>query len=133
MAVVYLILALAISVVAIIFASQNSDPVNIHFFGWGVDGAPQSLVLIITLAIGIVIGWLFAAPSLVRNAFRASNNRKRIGALEKELEGQKAKPAESPKPAPVAPKPSQPKPVEPKPVTPVPSTTKSDTDPLGHS
>ena len=132
MAVVYLILALAISVVAIIFASQNSDPVNIHFFGWGVDGAPQSLVLIITLAIGIVIGWLFAAPSLVRNAFRASNNRKRIGALEKELEGHKSKPAESAKPAQM-PKQAPVTPPAPKPVTPVPSTNKSDTDPLGHS
>ena len=133
MGVVYLILALVIAVVAVIFAWQNAAIVTITFFGWSIQDAPLSLVLLVTLGIGVLIGWLFAAPSLVRNAFRASNNRKRIGALEKELEGQKAKPAESPKPAPVAPKPAQPKPVEPKPVTPVPSTTKSDTDPLGHS
>lgn len=128
MAVVYLILALVIAVVAVLFAWQNPDPVNIHFFGWGIDGASQSLVLIITLAIGVVIGWLFAAPSLIRNAFRSSTHRKRIGALEKELETHKSKPAESSKPA------EMPKQAPaPKPLTPVSSTTKSDTDPLGHS
>lgn len=133
MAIVYLILALLIAVIAVLFAWQNPDLVNIHFFGWGINDAPQSLVLLATLAIGIVIGWLFAAPSLVKNSFRASNQRKRIGALEKELETHKSKPAESPRPAPVAARPAEPKPAEPKPVTPLPSTNKSDTDPLGHS
>ena len=127
MAIVYLILALVVAVVAVIFAWQNPGTVDIQFFGWSVQDAPQSLVLLATLAIGVLIGWLFAAPSLVKNSFRASNQRKRIGTLEKELEGQKAKPAETPKPAQVTPPP------QPKPVTPVSSAAKSDTDPLGHS
>jgi uncharacterized integral membrane protein len=128
MAIVYLILALLIAVIAVLFAWQNSIVVTIAFFSLKVEDAPLSLVLLATLAIGILIGWLFAAPSLVKNSFRSSNQRKRIGALEKELEGHKAKPTETPKPAPVMPPPA-----EPKPVTPVPSTTKSDTDPLSHS
>ena len=140
MAVVYLILALLIAVVAIIFAWQNSIVVTIAFFSWKIEEAPLSLVLIATLLIGIVVGWLFAAPSLVKHTFRASGQRKRIGALEKELDDHKAKLGEMQKPAPVTPKPAEPKPVEqkpaapaPKPVTPIPSSTKTDTDPLGHS
>jgi uncharacterized integral membrane protein len=129
MAIVYLILALLVAVVAVIFAWQNPDLVNVQFFGWRVEEAPQSLVLLATLAIGVLIGWLFAAPSLVKNSFRASNQRKRIGVLEKELEGQKAKPSEAPKPATVEPMPAP----APKPVTPVSSAAKSDTDPLNHS
>ena len=127
MAIVYLILALLIAVIAVIFAWQNSVVVTIAFFSLKVEDAPLSLVLLATLAIGVLIGWLFAAPSLVKNSFRASNQRKRIGALEKELEGQKVKSTEMPKPAPVAP------PAAPKPVTPVSTTTKTDTDPLNHS
>jgi len=128
MSVVYLILALLIAIVAVIFAWQNSIVVTIAFFSLKIEEAPLSLVLIATLLIGIVVGWLFAAPSLVKNSFRSSNQRKRIGALEKELETHKSKPAESARPA------EMPKQAPaPKPLTPVSSTTKSDTDPLGHS
>jgi uncharacterized integral membrane protein len=112
MAIFYLILALIIAVVAVIFAWQNSLLVTVTFFAWKVEGAPLSLVLLITLAIGILIGWLFVAPSLVKNSFRASGHRKRIDTLEKELEGHKAKLTDAQKPAPAA------KPVEPKPAAP---------------
>jgi uncharacterized integral membrane protein len=135
MAIVYLILALLIAVIAVIFALQNTMTVTIAFFTWEATGS-LSLVLLVTLLIGILIGWLFAAPSLVKHTFRASGNRKRIGALEKELEDHKAKLSELQKPAPVAPKPVAPQSVQPpapKPVTPIPSATKSDTDPLSHS
>ena len=137
MAIIYLILALLIAVVAVIFALQNTMTVTIAFFAWETTGS-LSLVLLVTLLIGILIGWLFAAPSLVKHTFRASGSRKRIGALEKELEDHKAKLSELQKPAPVAPapKPAAPQPVQPpapKPVTPLPSSTKSDTDPLHHS
>ena len=126
MGIVYLILALVVAVLAVIFAWQNPDMVSIHFFGWSIEKAPQSLVLLVTLAIGIVIGWLFAAPSLVKHSFRASGHRKRIGALEKDLEDHKAKLSELQKPAPVAPKSAE------RPA-PIPSSKSVDTDPLQHS
>ncbi|MCZ7548357.1 MAG: LapA family protein [Anaerolineales bacterium] len=121
MAVVYLILALLIAVVAVIFAWLNPVVVSITFFAWKIDSAPLSLVIIATLLIGIIVGWLFAAPSLVKNSFRASGNRKRIGALEKELEDHRTRLSELLKPAPAAPP------------SPVPPANNSDTDPLGHS
>jgi uncharacterized integral membrane protein len=132
MGIVYLILALVIAIFAVIFSVQNNQDVSVALFSWQID-QPLSLVLLVTLGIGILIGWLFAAPSLVKNTFRASGQRKRIGALEKELEDHKAKLGEMQKPAPVAPKPTEPTPAEPKPVTPVPTAAKSDTDPLQHS
>ena len=132
MAIVYLILALVIAVLAVIFAWQNAAIVTIAFFSWKVESVPLSLVLLITLGIGILIGWLIVAPSLVKHSFRSSSQRKRIGALEKELEGHRGKPGETPKAAPVSPPPS-PTFSEPKPPTPVSSTEKTDTDPLNHS
>ncbi len=130
MAIVYLILALLIAVIAVIFAWQNAAFVTVSLFTWKVEEAPLSLVIIATLLIGILIGWLFAAPSLIKHSFRASNQRKRIGALEKELEGHKGKPVETSKPEAVKPSASSP---EAKPSTPIPASKISDTDPLSHS
>ena len=90
MATVYLIVGLVIAVLAVIFALQNVVPVTISFFAWEVSGS-LSLVLLVTLAIGALIGLLVIAPAAVRNKLRASSNSKRIGALEKELDEHKAK------------------------------------------
>lgn len=109
MAIFYLIVALLIAVVAVIFALQNTMIVTISFFAWTVTGS-LSLVLLITLAIGVVIGLLVLAPSAIKNTIQVSGHRKRISALEKELEEHKAKVAELQKPKPVAPPSETPKP-----------------------
>ena len=102
MATLYLIVALVIAVIAVIFALQNTLTVTITFFVWTVTGS-LSLILLATLAIGAVIGMLVLAPSTVKNSLAASGHRKRIGALEKELDEHKAKVAELQKPKPVTP------------------------------
>lgn len=102
MATVYLIVALVIAVIAVIFALQNAITVTISFLAWEVTGS-LSLVLLITLAIGAVIGLLVLAPSAIKNSLTVSSNRKRIGALEHELEEQKARIADLEKPKPVTP------------------------------
>lgn len=90
MATFYLIMALVIAIFAVVFALQNSITVTISFVVWEVTGS-LSLVLLITLAIGVIIGLLVLAPSAIKNTFTASGQRKRIGALEKELEDHKTK------------------------------------------
>ena len=102
MATLYLILALVIAVIAVVFALQNTLTVTITFFVWKVTGS-LSLVLLVTLAIGAVIGLLVLAPSAIKNSFAVSSHRKRIGTLEKELDDHKAKVAELQKPKPVTP------------------------------
>jgi uncharacterized integral membrane protein len=111
MATVYLIVALLIAVVAVIFALQNSITVTISFLAWEVTGS-LSLVLLITLAIGALIGLLVLAPTAIKNTITASNNRKRIGILEKELDEQKLRIADLEKPRPAAslPEPARPNP-----------------------
>ncbi len=102
MATVYLIVALAIALIAVIFALQNTMTITIAFFVWQVTGS-LSLVLLITLAIGVVIGLLVLAPSAIKNSLAASSHRKRIGTLEKELDEHKAKVAELQQPKPMNP------------------------------
>ncbi len=84
MATIYLILALVIAIIAVIFALQNTTAITISFFLWQVSGS-LALVVLITLALGVLVGWLFAAPSLVKGSFQGSSQRKRIAALEKEV------------------------------------------------
>ncbi len=110
MATVYLIFAFLIAVVAVIFALQNTITVTISFLAWKVTGS-LSLVLLVTLAIGAVIGLLVLAPSAIKNSIAVSGHRKRIGSLEKELDEHKAKVAELQKPKPEAPSPT-PEPAE---------------------
>lgn len=102
MATVYLIFALIIAVIAVIFALQNTITVTVSFLAWKVTGS-LSLVLLITLAIGAVIGLLVLAPSAIKKTLTVSSHRKRIGALEKELDEHKIRVAELQKPKPVTP------------------------------
>ncbi|HTP00812.1 MAG TPA: LapA family protein [Anaerolineales bacterium] len=101
MATVYLIVALVIAALAVVFALQNSMIVTISFLVWKVTGS-LSLVLMATLAIGAVIGLLVLAPSAIKQSIAASGHRKRIGALEKELDAQRQKAAELQEPKPEA-------------------------------
>ena len=131
MATVYLIFALVIAVIAVIFALQNTMVIPISFLAWKVTGS-LSLVLLVTLAIGAVIGLLVLAPSTIKHTLAASGHRKRIGLLEKELDEHTARVAELLQPKPAFPpaemsKPAHPStpPVEPpKPVTPPPDQPK---------
>jgi len=109
MATVYLIVALVIAIVAVIFALQNTMIITISFLAWEVPGS-LSLVLLITLAIGVVIGLLVLSPSAIKNSMAVSSHRKRIGSLEKELDEHKTKVAELTKPKPATPPSETPKP-----------------------
>ena len=102
MATVYLISALVIAVLAVIFALQNSMTVTISFLVWEVT-ASLSLVILITLAIGALIGYLVLIPSVIKKSLVVSNSRKRIGALEKELDEKKSRITELEKPKPTPP------------------------------
>ncbi len=84
MATVYLILALVIAIIAVVFALQNTTTITISFIVWEVTGS-LSLVLLVTLAIGVLIGLLFLSPSAIKSSLQASGQRKQLGALEKEL------------------------------------------------
>ena len=99
MATVYLIMALVIALIAVIFALQNTMTITISFLAWEVTGS-LSLVLLVTLAIGVVIGLLVLSPSAIKNSMAVSSHRKRIGSLEKELDENKAKVSELTKPKP---------------------------------
>lgn len=54
MAIVYLLMAF-VGAAAAIFALQNVDPVVIRFLGWRVEGAPLSMVIMLSVLAGVVL------------------------------------------------------------------------------
>jgi len=61
------VIALIITVIAALFAIQNSQPVQVGFFLWSFEG-PLVIVLLVTFAAGILAGWLTAIPSTLKKS-----------------------------------------------------------------
>lgn len=80
-----LIIGIAIALVAIIFALQNNNLVAVRLIFWELPTTNLSLVLAVTLVLGLMIGMLFMAPGLYRRNQVIAAQKKRLGELEKEL------------------------------------------------
>jgi uncharacterized integral membrane protein len=90
---IWLIISLAIAIVAVIFAFQNGTAVPISFLMWQTERLPLALVLLIAMAAGFLISLFASMPTLARNQWNLAQQKKRIGELEKSLDEQRAKAA----------------------------------------
>jgi uncharacterized integral membrane protein len=97
-----LIFAVALSIVATIFAVQNPTPITAHFFGYDLPGS-LALFVLIGLGVGLLIGILVMTPGRIKSGLANSRHRKKIVELESNLEQQKSKVAELQMPKPVTP------------------------------
>jgi lipopolysaccharide assembly protein A len=79
--IVLVILALLISGLAIIFALQNIAPVTVTFFLWSFHGS-LALVLLASVAVGVLICLLAALPGLVRGRWTTGSQKKKLSQLE---------------------------------------------------
>ena len=83
-----LILALAIAIVAVIFALQNTAIVTVTFFSVSFEGS-LALVILVAVAVGILIGALVMTPGSIKNRLANVRSRKKISSLEASLDEQK--------------------------------------------
>jgi uncharacterized integral membrane protein len=56
------ILGIILGVAAIIFVMQNTDMVAVRFLAWQLEMS-RALLLLVTLAVGAFLGWVFATFS----------------------------------------------------------------------
>jgi putative membrane protein len=80
-----LILALLLALVVTIFAVQNNASVDISFIAWKTTGS-LALVLMITFALGILLGLLVSTPGSIKRRRQFADLKKQLQSLEKELE-----------------------------------------------
>jgi len=83
MKILYTILVIVVAVFAVIFAAENSTSVQVSFLGWSTTGL-LSIVLVITLAIGLILGVVIMLPTVLKRRQHAARLKKRVASLEKE-------------------------------------------------
>ena len=85
-----LILALAIAIVSVFFALENTMIVTVSFFGYVVDGS-LALFILIAMGVGALLGILIMIPGRIKSGLSNARHRKKIGTLETSLEEHKNK------------------------------------------
>jgi len=90
MAIFTLVVTLIIATLAVIFAFQNSTPVEVHFLTFTVTST-LGMVSWVALVAGILVGLLVTTPASYRRARQASSQKKKIAQLEKTIADQNEK------------------------------------------
>jgi uncharacterized integral membrane protein len=86
---IFLLIALVIAVLGIVFALQNAVPVSLAFLVWKIDSS-LALVLLAALGAGILIGFLAMLPAQIKGGWTSSVQKREIRRLEAQIAEQKA-------------------------------------------
>jgi len=79
-----IVAAIVIAFLAIAFALLNNTPVPVHLLIWNIEGS-LAIVLLSTLAIGVLIGLLVLTPALLKRGWRVSKVKRQAADLEHQL------------------------------------------------
>ncbi|MDP6776078.1 MAG: LapA family protein [Candidatus Latescibacteria bacterium] len=66
---IYLIIALVVAILSVVFAVQNTAPVTVSLLGWKFESS-LALVLLVTFALGVVTSLLVSIPAMVKRRRR---------------------------------------------------------------
>lgn len=80
----FLLLALIISILALIFAIQNTATVTVSFLFWETQ-SPLTVVLLIALGVGALVTFLAMLPGQIRGKWSSFSKGRRISDIESEL------------------------------------------------
>ena len=83
--IVSFILTLAVVILAVVLALDNTTMVQFTFFGYAVQGA-IGLFMLIALGIGVLLGILLMVPPLIGRSWTVMQGRRRIAQLENKKE-----------------------------------------------
>lgn len=81
----YVVSALVIAFLAILFALQNTNLVTIQLFIWEYEQS-LALVLLGTFAIGVIVGLLVSVPAVIRRNVRVSRLQKQTESLSQQVD-----------------------------------------------
>ena len=86
---VFLILALLIAVLAVVFAAQNMTAITITFLAWTID-TNMAVALMVALILGALIAILVSVPGNIRKGMSESGSKKKMTQLQTERDQFKA-------------------------------------------
>ena len=79
---IYSIVLVIIVFLVALFASQNAGLVTVSFFTWSASGS-LSLMLVVALVTGLLIGIFIMLPSVIGGFFKQSITKHKLKSLEK--------------------------------------------------
>lgn len=80
------ILRLIVFVLVLMFAMNNTGPVDVNFYaGHMITGVPLIVVMLVMFAIGVVLGLLVALPVILRRRREARKLRRDLGRLQEQI------------------------------------------------
>lgn len=91
---VFLILALIIAILAVIFAVQNVTLITISFFAWNIQTS-LAVALLVALGAGVLITLLVSVPGRIKGGWNSASQKKKFSTLEAERDLYKGKVAEA--------------------------------------
>ena len=81
---VFILFSIAVAIFAIVFALQNGGQTTVTFLGWSFEGS-LALVILISVASGVVISSLASLPPLFKSRWGERSLRKKVVDLEARL------------------------------------------------
>jgi lipopolysaccharide assembly protein A len=78
---IFLLLSLAVAIIAVIFTVQNTTVTQISFLLWSFEGS-LALMLLIALALGALFSFFASLPTLIRRDNMIRSQKKRISEAE---------------------------------------------------
>lgn len=81
-----MIVVVIVAVLAVFFASYNQTVIEVIFFGFPVQGT-IGLFLVLTLALGVVLGILIMLPGIIGRSWTVSRQKRRLAQLENQQYG----------------------------------------------
>ncbi|MCX7770291.1 MAG: LapA family protein [Proteobacteria bacterium] len=79
-----LIILLLISIIVVVFAIQNSTIVTVTLFNKTFDGS-LALVIILCYLLGVLSGFLYVIPTLIRKNLTISDLKQKLSSQAKDL------------------------------------------------
>lgn len=76
-----MIVAIALAALTAVFAIQNSDVIRVSFLGWDWE-ASLAIILILTLGVGVLVGYLLGLPSRMKKGSQLRQTRRELENLE---------------------------------------------------
>ncbi len=90
---IFIVLGALIGAGGVIFALQNNVAITVGFFAWQLHGS-LALILIMTMAMGVLFSLLITIPEVIRDNFRFRELKKQNAILADDIAKQKAEIAE---------------------------------------
>jgi uncharacterized membrane protein YciS (DUF1049 family) len=76
-----LIIAVAVTILAVFFASYNQTMVAVNFFGYQVQGT-VGLLMVVALGLGVLLGVLLMLPSVITRSWALMRHKRKLQELQ---------------------------------------------------